>query len=484
MKNFDLNIDKILEDWDLSDAIRELIANAMDESILTSTQPPEVYKDASGCWHVRDFGRGLRYQDLIQSENPEKLENPSVIGKFGIGLKDALATLDRKGVKVHIKSRHGDIQLSRVSKHSFEDVVTLHAAVLPPSSPDLQGTDCCLPAVADSHVSAAKQMFLRFTASSAIEETTFGAVHPLSVSGGVIYVNGMKVAQEPNFLFSYNITSLNSAIKRALNRERRNVGRTAYADRVRSILLSCKSRHVAECLTHDLREHGAGSAHDELGWLDVQEHAARVLNAEKRVVFLSPSQLAAHPEIVDQANSTGCEIIAVPERLAKKIEGISDVSGNPVREIREFASELKESFHFSWVLPKDLTPAEQASWSQVGRILQLIGGRPDLVHDIRISETMRCDPFSIGEDGVWLDADGWIVVKRTALRSLASFAGVLLHEAVHAKTGLTDVSREFETYLTKLLGELGAKVLGEPKARSAPEALRADPGGFGAGVFQ
>ena len=285
-----------------------------------------------------------------------------------------------------------------------------------------------------------------------------------------MYVNGMKVAEEPNFLFSYNITSLTSAIKRALNRERRNVGRSAYADRVRSILLSCKSRQVAECLTHDLREHSAGSAHDELAWLDVQEHAARVLNAEKKVVFLSPSQLAAQPEMVDHAESIGYEVVAVPERLTKKIEGTSDVSGQPVREIHEFASELNESFHYSWVLPEDLTSVEQANWSQVGPLLQLIGGRPAPVHDIRISETMRCDPLSIGEIGAWVESDGRIVVKRTALRSLSTFAGVLLHEAIHAKTAVADVSREFETHLTNLVGELAAKVLGEPSPEDSSSA--------------
>ena len=286
MKHFDLNIDIILEDWDLSDAIRELIANAIDESILTRTKPPEVCKDDSGCWHIRDFGRGLRYQDLIQSENAEKLENPSVIGKFGIGLKDALATFDRNGVKVQIKSRHGDITLSRTSKHSFEDVVTLHAAVSPPSSPELSGTDCCLPAVADSHVSAAKQMFLRFASSAPVEETEYGAVHSCTTNEGAIYVNGMKVAEEPNFLFSYNITSLNSAIKCALNRERRNVGRTAYADRVRSILLACKSRQVAECLTHDLREHSAGLRMTNSPGLTFRS-TRRVFSTPKRRLFFS-----------------------------------------------------------------------------------------------------------------------------------------------------------------------------------------------------
>ena len=218
-------------------------------------------------------------------------------------------------------------------------------------------------------------MFLRFVGSVAIEETMFGAIYSRKSSGGVIYVNGMKVAEEPNFLFSYNITSLNSAIRRALNRELRNVGRTAYADRVRSILLSSKGHRVAESLTHDLREHSSGAGMKNSTWLDVQEHAARILSAKKSFSSV-PRKWQQHPEIVDHAKSTGYEVVAVPERLTKKMEGISDISGQPVREIHEFAMELNESFHYSWVLPKDLTPGEQAIWSEVGRILRIIGGRP------------------------------------------------------------------------------------------------------------
>src|SRR5438552_18890801 len=39
-KRFDLNIDKILENWEICHAIRELIANAIDESVLTKTPAP------------------------------------------------------------------------------------------------------------------------------------------------------------------------------------------------------------------------------------------------------------------------------------------------------------------------------------------------------------------------------------------------------------------------------------------------------------
>lgn len=45
MKKFDLNIEKILENWETYHAIRELIANALDEQLLTKTKEVEIYKN-------------------------------------------------------------------------------------------------------------------------------------------------------------------------------------------------------------------------------------------------------------------------------------------------------------------------------------------------------------------------------------------------------------------------------------------------------
>jgi hypothetical protein len=41
-------------------------------------------------------------------------------------------------------------------------------------------------------------------------------------------------------------------MKKALNRERSNVGRTAYADRVKSMLLQTRSERVAKVLANQL----------------------------------------------------------------------------------------------------------------------------------------------------------------------------------------------------------------------------------------
>ncbi len=116
---FDLNIKKILEAWDNGHAVRELIANALDEQTLSGSGGVEIAKDAEGVWCIRDHGRGLRYEHFTQNENPEKLKAVGlVIGKFGIGLKDAMATLDRNGVAVEIESRHGVISLVQFAKRT------------------------------------------------------------------------------------------------------------------------------------------------------------------------------------------------------------------------------------------------------------------------------------------------------------------------------------------------------------------------------
>jgi DNA gyrase/topoisomerase IV subunit B len=69
-RNFDLNIEKILEGWEVRHAIREVIANALDEQVLSNTEDITLSADRSGNWHVRDFGRGIRYENLTQNENP------------------------------------------------------------------------------------------------------------------------------------------------------------------------------------------------------------------------------------------------------------------------------------------------------------------------------------------------------------------------------------------------------------------------------
>jgi len=460
VKKFDLNIEKILEDWEVHHGIREVIANAIDEQLLTNTKEIEIFKDQKGRWHIRDYGRGLRYDHLTQKENEEKLRNPHVIGKFGIGLKDALATFDRKGVKVLIKSKHGEITLSKSQKHGFEDIVTLHACVSPPSDPKFVGTEFIFDKVSSKDIEKAKDLFLKFSGERVIETTDYGEVLQKKGKKARIYVNGVRVSEEENFLFSYNITSLTKAIRKALNRERTNVGRSAYSGRVKSILLSCKGKEVAECLVNDLQDYHTGEMHDELKWIDVQEHAVKILNAAEQVVFFTTDELMLATNMVDEAKMSGYKIVTIPENLKQRIQGTRDISGSLIRDLGQFYSEYKESFKFKFVDPSDLTSQERENFSKTDRILNLIGGKPRNVKEIKISETMRKEFGSFVDlNGVWEESTKRIIIKRSQLRNIEDYAGTLLHEVAHAISGTNDVSREFELELTRLLGIICSGIL-------------------------
>ena len=146
-REFDLNIERVLENRTVAHALREVIANALDEQALTETAEPQIFADAEGHWHIRDWGRGLRYEHLTQNENKEKLSHPDqVVGKFGVGLKDALATFDRHRISVVIRSRHDDITTGKQAKHGFDDIKTLHALISDPADPSFTGTEFILQA--------------------------------------------------------------------------------------------------------------------------------------------------------------------------------------------------------------------------------------------------------------------------------------------------------------------------------------------------
>jgi DNA gyrase/topoisomerase IV subunit B len=55
---FDLNVEEVLENWEVEHAVREVIANALDEQALSNTDDLQIIKDSAGDWHIRDFGRG------------------------------------------------------------------------------------------------------------------------------------------------------------------------------------------------------------------------------------------------------------------------------------------------------------------------------------------------------------------------------------------------------------------------------------------
>jgi hypothetical protein len=470
---FDLNVEKILDHWGVPEAVREVIANALDEQALTGTAEPEIVRRRDG-WHVADSGRGLRYQHLTQNENPEKRRKADlVVGKFGVGLKDALATFYRRGIDLTVKSPHGDITLRRAAKSNFADVKTLHAAIAPPSEPRRKGTDFVLRGLSDADMAAAREYFLRFSRDNELERTDLGSILERKPEEPArIYVKGVRVAIEEQFLFSYNITSTTAALQRALNRERTNVGRTAYQDRVKSILLKSRSGAVAEQLVQDLTRIPAGTNHDEITWLDVQEQAVRILAAKAKTVFVSAQQTLVMAATIQEARQDGYKVVVVPDRLLARLPKLRDVNGNPILDLGGFVQAWNASFVYDFVDPAELNRRESASWEILPALLRLAGDHARRVKEVKVSNTMRLDEGAYETEGVWDSPQ--IVVKRSVLDSPRHFARVVLHEVAHASSGANHGSIAFMGAIDDLAGlaAVGAIAAVAPRARRGAAASK------------
>jgi hypothetical protein len=414
-----------------------------------------VIEKRDGTWFIKDSGRGIRYTHLTQNENKEKLESSLVIGRFGIGLKDALATFERHGINVRIKSRFGTISTHKSAKHGFGDIQTLHAIIEEPRDPAFVGTEFELRNVDDMEMEAAQALFLKFSDEELLAHTIFGHIISRRSGPGAIYINGVKVAEEANFLFSYNITSLTAAIKKAINRERSHVGRTAYSDSVKKILLSSTNQNVARKLAEDISRFQSGMMHDELAWIDVQEHAVRILNAQEKVLMVTADEAMRFPDLIDQARLSGSMILTIPENLRAKIAGSVDTEGNRMVDLTQFADIYNDSFKFDFVEYEALGIHERKILDCAAFVIEAFGGKPAKVDAIKISNTMRPDLLTSSQTlGCWDATTSSIVIWRPQLKTFEDFSSILIHELVHAKTGYSDVTRNFESALTATIGDL------------------------------
>jgi hypothetical protein len=225
------------------------------------------------------------------------------------------------------------------------------------------------------------------------------------------------------------------------------------------MLLLAESEGIAGPLTRDLSAFADGTEHDETKWVDVQVRACQILNLRGDVVFVTANDLAANRNMVDLAERDGKTILTVPTTTATNLAGSADLRGTPIATLVEYSRQWNESFQFQFVEPESLSRAERDVFNLTPVIAEVAGGMPAEVCSVRVSETMRQTLGDTGAAGLWDPTQATIVIHRPQLASVAAFAGTLLHEMVHAKTGLGDVSREFELALTDLIGRLGEIVV-------------------------
>jgi hypothetical protein len=458
MPLFDLNIETVLEHWEIEHGLREIIANALDESILSGTAPISIVKDENGRWHIRDYGRGIRIEHFTLNENQEKIGTDGVIGKFGVGLKDAFAAFDRRRVEVTIRSPHGTFTLTKAAKHNFDGITTLHIAH-DPAGLLMRGTDVVLDGVPDTAIEKAKGMFLRFLQHRILDTTPYGQVIAVPSEGAQVFINGVWVNTEPTFLFSNNVTSLTEAMRKALNRERVNVGRSVYAERIRQILKASNAAPVLQPLATAYGRRDEGALPEELAWIDIAHKALNELAKTQNVVAVSQVEIKARPELVEDIKRDGRQIVLITDREKQRADEQVEQGTAPFQTLQTWIDSVNDSFQYQFVDEAQLTEAECNVWRRRYEILALVGLRQRDIPRILVSQTTRASESDT--NGVWDSNLKAVIVKRAQLRELPAFAGTLLHECAHAISGAADCTRYFENVLTDYLGRVSTNAMSD-----------------------
>ncbi|MEM3637070.1 MAG: hypothetical protein QXX17_05130 [Conexivisphaerales archaeon] len=216
--------------------------------------------------------------------------------------------------------------------------------------------------------------------------------------------------------------------------------------------------YVANSLALDWNEYGTGNIHDEMKRIDVQLQAVRILNAKGNVLFITSEEIPSESMFIDDAKRANYTIVTIPRNLRYKLIWIRNIEGNPIMHLDQFKKKYYEIFQFKFVDVEEFNENERRVFNLTDKIFEMVGGRPDIINEVKISETTRPRSIFVGADGVWGEKKGWIIIKRYDLRHLESYASTLLHETAHATSDAQDVDRDFELKLTEYLGVIVAKM--------------------------
>lgn len=225
MGSFDLNIGtKILEHLLISDAIKEIISNAIDEHLLHNITKDIKIGKHEKYWYIRDYALGIEPTDFIIQINSKKSNNYNLIGKFGYGLKDALGILNTKEITVKIITKKWIYNMA-MKQRNESDKQTLHIIYVKNTTIEIDeniGTEFRLYDLKKSDIDEAKHNFIYF-----IKPELLISQNNISIFIGDddiqnIYINGVKIVSNTGYHYSYNLNN-NEKFQKSFNRDRKDV---------------------------------------------------------------------------------------------------------------------------------------------------------------------------------------------------------------------------------------------------------------------
>ena len=455
MELLDLNIKEILSDWKISDAVRELIANAIDEHLIAKIPNPIKvdYNEQTKTLIIKDEGRGIKNIHFIQNESSEKKDALNTIGKFGIGLKDAIAVLVRHHINITFKSDFGIYTPIITRKEGIkEDIPTIHMQ-RENNLQEQKGTLVTISPISIEEVNDAKSKFAIFKEWQKVIKTPKGNIMVNNDgASGEIFVNGMKISDDENLIFNYNILETNAALRKALNRERKNLSRDAYRDAIIRILKAI-TNDEDKLFVYSKILNNTSSNSNEWSFTDIKLLVISYFDSldKDKYIIVSPSN--DDERFKEYAGNENKIIITVTDKEYASLQN------KGVQTIKQFGDNYLSNYQVIYIPENELTPQELKNWLELKQFLiQLQNNWVSLKE--RMSE-LELDnlPLMIikshpNANALWSENEKEIKIIRKIISDKEKLFGATLHEICHMVSGATDATIDFENELTTCLGEL------------------------------
>lgn len=271
--HYDLNFDQINDDLPLAQAFFELLTNAFD-SVKGDLNLVSIEVVHSNEIIIHDQGPGIMRQHLRFSRTNHQSNET---GRFGIGLKDALAIIVNNGGNIKIESKHLLVnKLVRRAKEGYQEE-TYHASIVK-HDPEMIGTRITVTAIgSEVALEEAKDRLIYY----------YPEEHLFTCPKGEIYVNngesyqfyrGVLTCEGAKSLYTYNVYQ-NLSTEKIVTRDRTKLSKDALNQQISTILL--KVPDDSELLVPLLEAYKAKTKYIEFKYKPVRDKLDNIIKNQQ-----------------------------------------------------------------------------------------------------------------------------------------------------------------------------------------------------------
>ena len=418
--------------WTGKEAVREVLQNYLDSLAEFDCKGSISLKD--GIATVRDYGPGIQMKHFALGVTDKSDDS---IGRFGKGLKQALLVFAREGRYCSILSNGLKITPAVEYDENYQtDVMVLNISELKGSSKRIKGAmvefEC-----SEEEMEEAKSYFIQFQRGKVKMLTD-----KISSPGGTVYVNGSKIGEVENALFSYHLNHAEADDVMSSDRDMIDTGKldrvvmNIFADTMDDNIIRMLYSHIFTSFDpHRYWEASVG-----FNWSRMEGSRREEW---KELFFQMFGRNAVVSDVnYETAQRFGYHPINVPGYWAMCIGSIGVLTATEV--LREARQEKIETIDI-----EELTPNQQRNLYVACGVVQGYYGDPGTVLVSKNLDEWLNIAKNSGKQahGFYKEDADEIYLEESILDSLEKTIHVLLHETVHKYSGAADETVEFEEAL-------------------------------------